>query len=892
MKRSLRSWPWQVPLDQEIGEELELHVELRTRDLVARGVDPKTAREMALARIGDMTRLKRTCADLGRKRDREMRFARWIDEFGKDVTFALRQLKGAPGFTLVTAITLALGIGANSAMFALADATLLRPLPFAEPDRLLMLWARTPRSERGGVSFVEMQDWSAQNHTLQALGAISQGVGGGPMLEGPDGSRESVERQGVTTHFFDVLGVTPVAGRTFQAADDGPTTSVVVLSEGLWRTRFGGDPTLIGRDVRLGGEPHTVIGVVGDDIQLSRPSQIWTLIPQSNLVLTRRDARFLQVVARLKPGITQQAAQADLSVVAETLASAHPETNKGVGVRIEPLRTAIMGRELQLTSIFLLGTVVFVLLLCCANIANLMLARTNARARELAVRTALGAGRGRIVRQMLTESIVLASLGGALGTALGAVILQGAAAVIPPGLPAALRLSFDERVIMFSATAALGAGVLFGFIPAWQATSRSLVQTLAADSRSATRAGGRMRNLLVAGEVAAAVLLLCGAGLLLRTLLAIDAFEQGYRADRDSVLTLDFSVPTGPGSRYPTNQALLQFFDGVQRELAAVPGVRDIGWSTSLPPTISELGRRSVDIVGDAPALPENRATAEFTVSSPGYFRTLDLPIVAGRGFTDFDTEDTTAVCIVNEAFVRRYLRDRDPIGVRITLSETRPGAPPPLVKEIVGVARQVKGRPDEREEFIQAYVPLAQHPFGELFMVVRAVTGRPESFVPTIRDMVARRDPILSVRRIRTLETLRDEATAGYQFRAVTVASFAGLAVVLAMVGVFGVLAYSVQQRRREFGVRMALGASMRNVLTLVARDAAKLIAVGAAAGLLLAAALSRTLSAFLFGVQPLDPVSFIGAAMLLAVTASVAIVAPAMRAARVDPVTAIREQ
>jgi putative ABC transport system permease protein len=892
MKRSLRSWLWRVPLDQEVGEELELHVELRVRDLVARGADPKTAREMVLARIGDMARLKRTCVDLGRKRDRDMRLAQWLDECGRDVAFALRQLKAAPGFTIVTAITLALGIGANSAMFALADATLLRPLPFAEPDRLVMIEGRTVASERSGVSFVDMRDWSVQNHTLEALGGISLGTGGGPMLEGPDGSRESVERQGVTTHFFDALGVRAVAGRTFQAPDDGPTTSVVVLSEGLWRTRFGGDPTLIGRDVRLAGERHTVIGVVADDVQFSRPSQVWTLIPQSNAVLTRRDARFLQVVARLRPGIALDAAQADLDVVADTLARAHPETNKGVGVRIEPLRTAIMGTDLQRTSIFLLGTVAFVLLLCCANIANLMLARTTARARELAVRTALGAGRVRIVRQIVTESVVLAALGGALGTALGAVILQGAAAVIPPGLPAAFKLSFDARVIMFSAAAALGASVLFGFVPAWQATRTSLVQTLAAGSRSATRSGGRTRILLVTGEVAAAVLLLCGAGLLLRTLLVIDSFEQGYRASRDSVLTLDFSMPTGPGSRYPTNEALLQFFHGVERELAAVPGVRDIGWSTSLPPRVSELGRWRVDIVGDAPSLPENRATAELSATSPGYFRALDLPIVAGRGFSDFDTVATTSVCIVNEAFVRRYVRGRDPIGVRIALSQTRPGAPPPLVKEIVGVARQVKGRPDEREEFIQVYAPLAQYPFGEVFMVVTAVAGRPESLVPTIRDMVARRDPILSVRRIRTLATLRDEATAGYQFRAVTVASFAGLAVVLAMVGVFGVLAYSVQQRTREFGVRMALGASMRNVLTLVAGDAAKLIAVGAAVGLLLAAALSRTLSAFLFGVQPLDPVSFVGAALLLAATASVAIVAPAIRAARVDPATAIREQ
>lgn len=821
-----------------------------------------------------------------------MRLTQWIEEFGRDVTFALRQLKAAPGFTLVAAITLALGIGANGAMFALADAALLRPLPFPQPERLVMVWGRTPTAQRTGVSFADMRDWSAQNHTLEAWGGIALGAGGGPMLEGPDGSRESAERQSVTTHFFDALGVAPVAGRTFQSIDDGPTTSVVVLGEGLWRTRFGGDPSIVGQQVRLGGEPHTVIGVVPDHAQLSRPSQIWTLVPQSSAVLTRRDARFLEIVARMQAGVTPAAAQADLGVGAASLASAYPETNKNVGVTLEPLRTAIMGRDLQVTSMFLLGTVAFVLLMCCANIANLMLARANARGRELAVRTALGAGRARIVRQMLTESVVLAALGGVLGTALGAAILQAAPAVMPPGLPVALTLSFDARVVLFSAAAALGAGVLFGLIPAWQATSTSLVQALAADSRSATRGGGRTRKLLVAGEVAAAVLLLCGAGLLLRTLLVLDGFEQGYRADRDSVLSLDFSVPTGPRSKYPNDEALLQFYDGVQREVAAIPGVRDVGWSSSLPPTVAEFAPLAVEIVGDAPVRPDQRTTAAFAVSSPGYFRTLDLPLVAGRGFTDYDTTSTTAVCIVNEAFVRRYLRGRDPIGVRVALSQTRPGAPPPLVKEIVGVARQVRGRPDEREEFVQVYVPLAQQPAGDVFMVIRPVNGRPESFVQAIRDVVGRRDPTLSVRRIRTLETLRDATIAGYQFRAVAVAAFAALAVALSMVGVFGVLAYAVQQRSREFGVRMALGASMANVLTLVAGDAAKLVAAGAAAGLILAATLARMLSAFLFGVQPLDPVSFIGAALLLAVTAGIAVIAPAIRAARVDPVTAIREQ
>jgi putative ABC transport system permease protein len=580
-----------------------------------------------------------------------------------------------------------------------------------------------------------------------------------------------------------------------------------------------------------------------------------------------------------------------VAVFADGLARAHQETIAGRGVIVEPLLAGIMGRELQVTAVFLLGTVLVVLLLCSANIANLQLARAGARARELAVRRALGAGHVRIIRQMLTESLVLAVLGGVLGVVVGLFVLQGAVAVLPAAMPAGLTLAFDARVVTFCVAAALGAGILFGLVPAWQATRSSLAQVMAEDSRTSTHGNGRMRRLLVAGEVAAAVLLLCGAGLLLRTLMVLDGFEAGYRADRESVLTLDFSLPTSAGSRYASGEALVQFFDDVQRDVAGLPGIQAAGWSTSLPPSTAELGRRAVAVPGAPPILDRDRATTELTAASPGYFRTLDLPIVAGRGFTAADAGNAVAVCIVNEAFVRRYLSGRDPVGARIALSETRPDGPPPVVREIVGVARQVKGRPDEREDLVQVYVPLAQHPFGDVFLVVRPAVGSPERFVPSIRDIVARRDPFLSVRRIRTLETLRAQVTAGYQFRAIAVASFAALAVALAMVGVFGVLAYAVQQRRREFGVRMALGASARDVVSLVAGSAARLIGVGALVGLLLAAGAARGMSAFLFGVRPLDPVAFAGAALLLAVTAGVAALIPAIRASRVDPITAIRE-
>jgi putative ABC transport system permease protein len=823
-----------------------------------------------------------------------MRLTRWLGEFRDDVRFALRQLRAAPGFTIVAAITLALGIGANSAMFALADATFLRPLPYAEADRLVMIWERNPTVPRAAVSPLNLRDWEEQNRTFDALAAVSFGAGGGPLVEAPDGSVQSADRQIVTARFFDVLGVAPVAGRTFRPADaERGAAPVVVMGEALWRVRFGADPAVIGREIRLNGQPSTVIGIVRDDVQLQRPARIWTLISELPPNLPR-GARFLQVIGRLKTGVTQDAAQADLAVVADRLAGAYPETNKDWGVNLEPLRTGVMGRDLRLTSLFLLGVVGFVLLLCCANVANLLLARGSARQRELAVRSALGAGRSRIVSQLLTESLVLASFGGLLGAVIGVVILKVAPTLIPPGLlPAALTIGFDGRVVIFCTAAALGVGVLFGLVPAWQATRPSLMQAISSDSRSATRRSGRFRNLLVAGEVAAAVLLLCGAGLLLRTLLVFGSFDPGYRADGDSVLTLDFTLPApGEGGRYPTLQSMMRFYDDATREVSALPGVRSIGWTTGLPyGTTSEIGRLGFEIVGDPPLPAANRPVADFQAASPGYFSTLDLPIVAGRVFDDRDTSDSVQVCIVNEAFVRRHLGGPDPIGMRVLIGPTVPGLVAAAGREIVGVARQVKERMDEPEESALVYAPLAQFPWTDTYLVVQASAGPVQSLIPSIRDAIARIERNVPVRRERTLTDLANLITAPHRFRAIIAGTFAALALVLAMVGIFGVLSYSVEQRARELGVRMALGATATNVLSLILGSAARTIATGAVIGLAAAAALAQTMSTFLFGVQPLDPVTFVSVAVLLTLTA-VAIAAPAWRATRVDPVVAFRNE
>jgi putative ABC transport system permease protein len=864
-------------------------------------VDPKEARAIVLARLGDVRRLKRTCEDLGRKRDREMRITQWLGELRDDVKFAIRQLRAAPGFTLVAVITLALGIGANSAMFALADATLIRPLPYANADRLVMVWGRTPRIPRTGLSPADLADLEKRNTTIDALGAILFGAGGGPLVEAPDGSLQSADRQTVSARFFDVLGVTPVLGRTFRPADaERGATPVVVMSEGLWRRRFAADPALIGREIKLSGRPFTVIGIVPDDVQLQRPASVWSLLSEASGSGSPppdlpRNARFVQVIGRLKPRISMEAAQADLVVIADQLARAYPETNKDQGVYVEPLRSGVMGRELRTTSLFLLGVVGFVLLLCCANVANLLLARGSARARELAVRTALGAGRSRILAQILTESLVLAAFGAIVGAGVGAVILKAAPMLIPPGLlPAALSVGFDSRVVMFCVAAAVFVGVLFGLVPAWQATRPSVTQAIASDSRSTTSRDGRFRRFVVAGEVAAAVLLLFGAGLLLRTLLVFHGFDPGYRADGDSVLTLDFSLPApGENTRYPTVQSLMQFYDTATRDVSALPGVRRIGWTTGLPwGTTSEMGRQRFEIVGDPPIAVANQPTADFQAASPGYFTTLDLPIVAGRPFDERDMADSPQVCLVNEAFVRRHFAGRDPIGARVVIGITIPGVVAPTAREIVGVVRQLKDRMDEPEPPLQVYVPLTQLPWPDTYLVVQATSGPVESLIAPIRDAIARIDRDVPVRRERTLTDLSNLITAPHRFRAVMVGMFAALALVLAMVGIFGVLAYSVEQRTRELGVRIALGATVIDILHLIVRSAARTVAIGGAIGLGAAAALARSISTFLFGVQPLDPTTFVSVAALLALTATVAAAVPAWRATRVDPVEAFRAE
>jgi putative ABC transport system permease protein len=891
VKRSLRSWLWRVPLDQEFDEEIALHLEMRTRELVEGGMDPAAARAMAIRKMGDVATVKRDCVDLGRKRDREMSITLWLEEFRDDIKFAFRQLRAAPAFTLVAVLTLALGIGANSAIFALVDATLLRPLPYADANQLVTIWETSATTPRGFASPPNMLDWKSRSRTLETIAGYTPSMGS-MVMSGRDGNAQTVSRQWVTAGIFDVLGVKPIAGRTFTAEDEAQRRRSVVISEGLWETRFDRNPSTVGSELRLDGELWTVVGVMPKAFEILGRTSMWAMRPfPPNMPPRARGSYQLQVVGRMKPGVAMPAAQADLAVVAEGLAREYPDFNKGRTVTLEPLHDTMIGSDLKTTSMLFLGVVGFVLLICCANVANLLLARATARSRELAVRSALGAGRRRIIRQLLTESVVLSIIGGALGIAVGAAILQVAPLLIPEGLlPATVTPAFDLRVVAFCAAAALVVGIVFGIAPAFQATSMAPTEAMGADSRTTTGGGGRLRNLLVAGEVATAVLLLFGAGLLLRTLMAVQSYDRGYRAE--SVLSM---LVDPLGSAYPPPLKQQQFYDQVEAEVRAVPGVADVGWSSGLPLGESVFGEYpwTYHVVGDAPVEEGRKPTTAYQIVSSTYFSTLELPIVAGRGFDGRDVMGSPRVLMVNEAFARS-LAPRNPIGLQVSLKAVDSPNSEPVTLEIIGVVKQVKQRPDEPADFVQMYTPLLQDPIGDINLLVRSATGRADALTASVRAAISRvdKDQLVSVSGVTTLEDVEWVATGRHRFRAVMVAAFAALAVVLAMVGVFGILAYSVQQRVRDFGLRRALGATSNDVVRLVVGDAMKVISIGAVTGLVIAAILGRMITSVLFGVQPLDLVTFGFVIVVLALTAVASIAGPAWRAARIDPAVALRSK
>lgn len=878
----------------EISEELSQHLELRFEELLREGVPADQARQLALNELQEPASL-----------DAQMRTLRQASvnpllplgasgptlfgQLSQDLRYAFRMLRKNPAFAAVIVFTLALGIGANSAIFALVDATLLRPLPFRDPEQLVLVWDQTPKAPRSPVSAPNMLDLAERNQSFEAIGGFMFNVGG-MVMNGRDGLPDTVTRQWVTSSIFDVLGVKPVAGRTFTTEDDVQQRNVVVLSEDFWRERFNRDTSIIGRPLRLDGEEYTVVGVVPKEAQVIGRSSIWALFPIRGAEPQMRGQFFLLSLARLKQGVSLEAGQSDISAIAAGLAREFPDTNANRGVSLQPLRAAVLGEESRDTSLLFIGVVGMVLLICSANVATLLLTRATVRQRELALRVALGADRRRMIGQLLTESLVLSTLGGVLGLVVSAAILRVAPLVMPDGLlPEIVSLSVDWRVVAFCAVTTIGVGVLFGLAPAWQAGSLARAQSSAA-TRTSTGATGRVRQFLVAGQVATAIVLLVGAGLLLRTLLAVDSVDRGYDASRVLSMVVDPMSDT-----YPTDADELRFYEAVEREIVALPGVRGVAWATTQPLGRSYRGSTFVELEGEPIVSDDQRRTADMQIVSASYFETLGVPVLSGRAFDARDTASSVPICIVNEAFVQRHMTGGgSPIGKRVLFRPTGAPRSQPTVREIVGVARQVKGSPTETEDLVQVYVPFTQDTPGDVFLLVTPTAGPAEALATPIREAIARVDKaqLVSVRDIMTLDEVVSTANARHRFRAVLVLTFAGLALLLAMVGLFGILAYSVQQRIREFGVRKALGASTRSVVGLVAGNASRVFVVGAIGGLALSYLMGRFVSTMLFGVQPTDPVTYVGVTVVLAISALAAAIGPAWRAVRIEPATALRHE
>ncbi len=879
--------------EAEIVEELSQHLDQRFDELREGGNSEHDARRLAMDELLDGDALARHM--------RSLRQAHapppptpgvpggWsAAELWQDLRYAVRMLGRQPGFAAVVVLTIALGIGANSAIFALVDATLLRPLPFGEPERLVMVSERSAASARGPVSPRNLLDWNERNRTFELIAAYIPSVGG-MVMAGADGLAEDVPRQWVTAGFFDVLGVRPIVGRTFLPEDDARRANAVVLSERFWRARLGADPEIAGRDIRLDGVPYTVLGVVPRDFELLGGTSVWGLLPIQGAPPATRSQYMFRAIGRLRPGVPLDAANADMAAVADGLAQEFPNTNKGRGVALVPLHDALIGSELRYTSLLFVGVVGFVLLICCANVANLLLARATVRTRELAIRSALGAGRSRVMRQLLTESLVLSLLGGALGVAVGAAILSVAPSLVPQGLlPAAVTLTFNLRV---AAILRRGRAVRRTAVRPRAVVARHRFPAGAGDGLGGTDRHGPRRSTSVAARRRGG----CNGGpaALRRRAAAADAPRDRERRPRlpragrahDGRRPARRAIPD-PAVPAPVLRRCRAGNHG--RAGRQQRGVGEHAAAGRFP----RRGSPSSTWSATPPVDESRRPTADFQIVSPAYFRTLELPLVAGRGFDEHDTRDSGRVCIVNEAFVRNHLQGRSPIGLRIATRSTMFTQTPPVVREIVGVARQVKGRPEETDDLVQIYVPMAQNAVDDIFMLVAPQSGDATALAGSIRAAIGRVDKaqLVSLRFVRTLEDVAWEATARHRFRAVLVTTFAGLALLLAMVGVFGVLAYTVQQRVRDFGVRRALGATTGDVFRLVVGDAARVIAAGAVIGLVLSAAFSRLLATMLYGVQPLDPATFAFVTIALGLTAVVAVAGPAWRATRIDPAIALR--
>ena len=796
----------------------------------------------------------------------------------KDLRYGVRSLLKQPVFTLVAAITLALGIGGNSAMFSVVNAVLLRPLQYPESDRIVVLEGINPSKgiTQSNMSIPDFADWQSQNQLFEHIAGF---IAGGLLLNNGD-ETERVHGTAVTADFFSLFRTPSLHGRTLQADDAQPGREpVAVLSYGLWQRRFGGDRNAVGSKVMVGAKSTTIVGVMPPGFDYPAQSEIWAPLPLDP-AKEARDNRFISVIGRLKSGATVSQAQVQMDTINQRLAQSYNETNSGWGIRVTKLQERLVG-DVRLSLLVLLGAVAFVLLIACANIANLLLARSTARRKEIAVRTALGASRLRIIRQLLTESLLLSLLGGALGLVFSVWLIRLLIAISPPNTPRFDEIRPDARVFIFTITLTVVTGLVFGLAPALQASRSDLTEGLKEGLRG--NAGGarsnRLRGLLMVAEIAMSFILLVGAGLLIKSFLHLREVRPGFKTDK--LLTMRVSVPPG---KYRENEARIQFFQQAINRIQSLPGVQSAGMVLSLPLGGDTFNVWRGYIREGRPATPEESDNAAYLATTPDYFRTLQVPLIAGRAFTDRDTDNTAKVVIVNETMARRLWPGQSPIGKHLTIWRDEK-----FPREIVGVVGETK-RSLDNDPSQQMYVPYAQDASWSSMSFVIRTSGDPASTSPAVRNEIRSLDKGAPVFNVRTMNDLLATSVAPRRTPMLLLSAFAAAALLLAMIGIYGVTAYYVTQRTQEIGIRMALGAQMSDVLKLVLRGGMTLAAIGIAVGLAGAFALTRWMTSLLFGVKPTDALTFIAVAVCLLVTALLACYLPARRATKVDPLVALR--
>jgi putative ABC transport system permease protein len=863
--------------ERELSAEIESHLQLHIDDNLRAGMSPQEARRRAVLALGGVERTK--------EEYRDRRGLPAFESLVRDLRYGTRGLIKSPGFALAAVIILGLGIGANSAIFTVVNAVVLKPLPFADADRVMRLWQTPPQSlfttPIFAISPANFVDWQEQNQVFERVAIFRTGR---QTLTG-HGEPDAVIILRASADFLPILGLSPAIGRGFTTDDDrsgGERTAL--LSDAFFRTRFGGDAAIVGKTITLNRVPHTVIGILPPMTTFGSRAQVWVPLYWTAEDRAIRNNHNYSAIAKLKNGVDVARAQADMDAISKRLEAAYPEDNKDWGALVRPLQEDLVG-DARTSLLVLLGAVAFVLLIACANLANLMLVRTHARAKEIAVRGALGASRTRVIQQLLAEGLVLGAGGGMAGFIAAYYGVDVLLTAFGTALPRATEVAVDTRVLIFTAAIAMATGLVAAFVPAWKMTGRDANDALktGAGRGNSSSGDGRIRNLLVVSEVALALMLLIGAGLLMRSLSGLRAVDAGF--DPGNTLTATIGIPD---AKYPTEAERNQFFDRVIANVEALPGVESAAFIDNLP--LQGGSTQYVAVEGAPPMKESEMPVVAVRLTSPGYFKTSKIPFIAGRDFTDADNGfGRPAVVIISEGTAKRFWPNQDAIGKRLTLTM--------MTKEaaaVVGIVREVKtGSLDasDADSETAVYAPRAQFGYGGTAIVVRTA-GDPARMTPSLINAVRSIDPEQPVLDIATMDDVVEESLGQRPFAMMLLAAFAILALVLATVGIYSVLAYTVRQRVREIGIRMALGAPTGGVLRLIVIEGLKPTLAGVLLGLALAAALVRVMTTLLYGVDQHDPGTFSAVAVIMLVVGVVATLVPAFRATRVDPIVTLRSE